>query len=540
MSLKLEGRRLSTLFAFVALAATPVGCAMDGEDGDRVLEGEQAPSQSNDSHAGESELDRRFAAAADEFGVPARLLEAWGYAETRWQMIRGEEELPGLAPAWGIFGLRGARLERAAELAGESVQAVRRDQVAHLRAGAALLADLAAEQGVDAGDDLGAWAGVMARASGIEDPEGQAQFVHDRVYAALNQGAAVESELGPVASIEPEAVQPDFPAPRRGAPRAQLDYPGAVWRPSPNFNSRPAGTGVEMVIIHTCEGGYSGCWSWLTNPAAGASAHYVVAEFGEEISQLVDEGDRAWHIAADYDCNLNDGVKCERQGQGSNDFTVGIEHGGFASQSSFPEAQIDASAALACDISARHGVPRDRNHFVAHGQLQPWNRTDPGPNWPWTSYIDKINAACGGGGGGGELIVDSNNDNNDADVAEMQVSSNWTGTSSTAGYYGSGYFFADTAELSDGAVFWFHLDEGGPRTIDAWWTSGSNRSPATPFVAFDAGGNKIGTAHGDQRSGGGQWNELGTWNFSAGWNSVVVSRWAAGGAVVVADAIRVR
>jgi N-acetyl-anhydromuramyl-L-alanine amidase AmpD len=539
MSLRLEGRRLSLLFAFVALAAAPAGCAMDGDDGDRDQEGEQAPSQSSDSLAGESELDGRFAAAADEFGVPTRLLKAWGYAETRWQMIQGHDELPGLKPAWGIFGLRGATLERAAELAGESVQAVQRDEDAHLRAGAALLADLAAEEGVAGDDDLGAWAAVMARASGIGDAEGQAQFVHDQVYAALNRGASVETELGLVASIAPEAVEPDFPAPRRGAPRQHVDHPGAIWRGSPNFGSRPAGTGVEMVIIHTCEGNYSGCWSWLTNPAAGASAHYVVAEFGEEISQLVHESDRAWHIAADYDCNLNDGVKCERQGQGSNDFTVGIEHGGFASQSSFPEGQIDASAALACDISARNGVPRDRNHFVAHGQLQPWNRTDPGPNWPWTAYIDKINAACGAAGGG-ELIVDSNNDNNEAGVGEMQVSANWVGTSQTAGYYGSGYYFADTAEVSDGAVFWFHLDEAGPRTIDAWWTSGSNRSSATPFVAFDASGTKLGTAHQDQRSGGGQWNELGTWNFSAGWNSVVVSRWAAGGAVVVADAIRVR
>ncbi|HWM87140.1 MAG TPA: N-acetylmuramoyl-L-alanine amidase [Kofleriaceae bacterium] len=540
---RLEGRRLSVLFSLAALAAaSSAGCAM-GEEGadDRVPPPSRSPSP--DSPEGEpkeqTDLDRVFAAAGDEFGVPPVLLGAWAYAETRWQMIEGQEELPGLAPAWGLFALRGATLEHAAGLIGEPVEAVQREPGAHVRAGAALLAELAAEEGVGADDGLGAWATVMARASGIADSEGQAQFVHDQVYAAINQGAAVENEIGLVASIAPETVEPEFPSPRSGTERLAVDFPGAIWRPSPNFNSRPAGTGVAMVIIHTCEGNYSGCWSWLANPDAGASAHYVVADFGE-VTQLVRESSRAWHIAATYDCNRNDGVECGRNGQSSNNFTVGIEHAGFASQPNFPGAQIDASAALACDISADHGVPRDRNHFVGHGQLQPWNRTDPGPNWPWTSYIQKINQACGGGGGGGgEIIVDSNNANNDPNVADMQVSANWIGASATPGYYGSGYWFADAAPVSDGAVFWFHLDEGGARTIDAWWTSGTNRSASTPFVAFNASGTNLGSSTRDQRSGGGQWNQIGTWNFSAGWNSIVVSRWTGSG-VVIADAIRVR
>ena len=120
------------------------------------------------------------------------------------------------------------------------------------------------------------------------------------------------------------------------------------------------------------------------------------------------------------------------------------------------------------------------------------------------------------------------------------MSANWTSASATPGYYGSGYWFAEAAPISDGAVFWFHLDQSGSRTIDAWWTSGTNRSSSTPFVAFDAAGNAVGNVRRDQRSGGGQWNQLGTFNFSAGWNSVVVSRWTGAGTVVIADAIRVR
>src|SRR5437773_874175 len=44
----------------------------------------------------------------------------------------------------------------------------------------------------------------------------------------------------------------------------------------------------------------------------------------------------------------------------------------------------------------------------------------------------------------------------------------------------------------------------------------------------------------DQRMGGGGWQTLGTWTFPAGWNRVVLVRRAPAGAVVVADAVRVR
>src|SRR5207249_11086354 len=86
-----------------------------------------------------------------------------------------------------------------------------------------------------------------------------------------------------------------------------------------------------------------------------ASAHYVVNEDGSEASQLVLERDRAWHIAALYDCTLNRRHDCWLNGVQSNHFTVGVEHAGFASQDSFPASQIEASAALVCDITRDGG-----------------------------------------------------------------------------------------------------------------------------------------------------------------------------------------
>ncbi|HEX8694067.1 MAG TPA: N-acetylmuramoyl-L-alanine amidase [Longimicrobium sp.] len=524
-------RTLRTTVLAVGAAAFLAACA------DQPTTTRQAPPETPAA----ARLDALFARAGEEFRVPADLLKSVGYVETRWQMVRGEEEFPGQAPAFGIMALRGERLERGARLAGVSVQAAKTDARANLRAAAALLSAYADELGLARGD-LGAWAPAVARFSGIADPQGQARYVHDDVYATLRNGVVERGADGKaIASILPVSVRPSLAPP--SSPRLALapDYPvsGTIWRPSPNYNARPTGDIglVHMVIIHTCEGSYTSCWSWLTNTQAQASAHYVVKEDGTEISQLVRESDRAWHIAATYDCTLNSSHECWRNGYSSNHFTVGIEHGGFASQTSFPVAQIDASARLSCDISRAHGIPRDRYHYVAHGQLQPYNRTDPGPNWPWTDYLNRINAACGSSAG---LIVDSNNSNNDTSQGYIAVSANWTSSSSTAGYYGSGYYFANTAAVSDPAEFWFYLPSGGTRTIDAWWTAGTNRAPAAPFVAYNASGAEVGRVSVNQQAGGGQWNTLGTWTFTAGWNRVVLSRWTTSGYVVIADAVRIR
>ncbi|HEU5059037.1 MAG TPA: N-acetylmuramoyl-L-alanine amidase [Kofleriaceae bacterium] len=503
-----------------------LACAC-ADDGDRARETDPR----------DSALDREFAAAADEFGVPVDLLKAIGYVETRWEMVAGAEEHEGLAPASGVMALRGEALARGAQLAALDARAAGGERESNIRAAAALMAELAAELAIDTGD-LRAWAPVVAALSGIDDPEGQAEQVQ-RVYAVLREGVAA-GQLA--ASIEPHDVEPDFIVPQE-AQLAAVNFPGAIWRPSPNYNSRN-GWSVHAIVIHTCEGSYTSCWSWLRNPAAQASAHYVVSESGNEVSQLVDEANRAWHVAASYDCSRVEGHDCGKNGVSVNNFSVGIEHGGFASQSSFPPGQIETSARLSCDISQAHGIPRDRLHIVAHGQLQPWNRTDPGPNWPWSSYIAKVNEHCGGGGdddgGDGEIIIDSNNARNDLSKAKIEVSGGWTASSLASGYYGTGYYFAATRPTSDPATFWFYLPEGGTRTVDAWWTAGSNRAGSAPFIAFDAGGGKLGTTYVDQRASGSRWVTLGTWSFSPGWNKVVLSRWTGEGSVVIADAVRVR
>jgi hypothetical protein len=511
--------------AFVAAAAAfGFGCS--------------TPELPDDAHEQTPTLDDDFDHAARVHGVPADLLKAISYVETRWQMVIGEDEHEGRPAGSGLFGLFGDNLAAGAEAAGVTTDAALYELDASMAAGAARIASIANARGVG-GDDLMAWVDVVAEFSQNPDDDARADYV-DEVIRTLANGATVIAEDGTtVASIAPHT---EIAAPAlRGGERATVDFPGAIWRASPNFNSRN-GSAVSLVVIHSCEGGYAGCWGWLRNSAAGASAHYVVKEDGGEVTQLVREASRAWHVAAAYECSRAGNVQCNKNGVSTNTFSVGIEHAGFASQASWSNGIIETSAKLTCDITRDHGVPRDRNHIVSHGQLQPWNRTDPGPNWPWSHYVDRVRAHCGdggGGGGGGGIIVDSNNANNNLGVARIDLTGNWVSTSSTPGYYGSGYYYATVAEVSQPATFSFNTTAGA-KTIDAWWTAGANRSGSATFIAYNANGVEVGRKTVSQKGSGSQWVTLGTWNFGAGWNKIVLSRWGSDGTVVIADAVRIR
>src|SRR2546430_3701942 len=211
-------------------------------------------------------FDSAFAAAGAEFHVPPALLKAIGWVETRWEMVQGAEEFAGRAPAFGVMALRGTALERGAARAAVTPEAARRDPLANIRAAAALLDAFADEAAIDRSRNEH-WSGVIARYSEIERPDGRAAYGRE-VDRALG---GVPPQLARAPAPAPTACLPPPPPGSGGAP----DYPPGVWRASPNFNARPSdSTGrVHVLIIHTCESNYAGCWSWLVNPASQASVH---------------------------------------------------------------------------------------------------------------------------------------------------------------------------------------------------------------------------------------------------------------------------
>jgi hypothetical protein len=145
------------------------------------------------------------------------------------------------------------------------------------------------------------------------------------------------------------------------------------------------------------------------------------------------------------------------------------------------------------------------------------------------------------GGTPAGLVIDSNNSNNDTTKGYIELAgTSWTSSTNVAGYYGSGYYASPTAALSEPATFWFYLPAAATKTIDAWWTSATDRSTTAPFIVWNSSGTKLATVNVNQQINGGKWNTLGTWSFTAGWNKVQLSRWTTSGYYVIADAIQVR
>jgi hypothetical protein len=138
-----------------------------------------------------------------------------------------------------------------------------------------------------------------------------------------------------------------------------------------------------------------------------------------------------------------------------------------------------------------------------------------------------------------EVVVDSNNANNGTD-AKFSAATTWTASSTTQGYYGSDYKYRSTGASADAATFEVYLSEPHSVVIEAWWTSGTNRATSAPFVVYNGSGQHLGTYYANQQQGGGGWNSIGSYDFTAGWNKVALSRWTTAGYVVIADAVRVR
>ena len=583
---------LRPLLVLSGLALSTLGCeggsGRDDDDDGNVSDGIDVPDPVDPPPSDPGEylkgIDAEFMAAAKEFDVPPEILKAVGYVESQWQMVEGQEEFDGFAPAFGTMALRGANISDAANLLGVDEDTVTTHRPTNIRAAAALLDQKATAQKIERAD-LGAWAPAVAELAGIGDRNAAIDYIHYDVFGLIQNGLVVMDNDGNVISeiaAEPD-VDPNYEKHDGPTLATNPDYKGAIFRASPNFSSRPASASgkIKLVIIHTCEGAYSGCWGWLVQKKSGVSAHYVVKEDGSEISQLVQESKKAFHIAATYKKSLNGGQEASLEGVSGNSFTVGIEHAGFGKQNAWNPNLIAQSAKLVCDITKRNSVPRDKYHIVGHGQLQPYNRSDPGPNWPWATYLEKINTECGapppnpepnpepnpvpmdtGSESGSdtgmdpnpdpdpepmpdpnqdpaEIIIDSSAVNNDPLRAKVSASANWAATAATAGFYGSNYLYATTSPISDAAEFSFYLNNAGSKKVEIWYTAGANRSATAPVVSFDAGGAKLGTVSVNMQAGGKAWSTVGTYNFTKGWNKVVVSRWTTEGFVVIADAIRI-
>ena len=153
-----------------------------------------------------------------------------------------------------------------------------------------------------------------------------------------------------------------------------------IKRPSPNFNERPAGTAIDMLVLH-----YTGmptaddALARLSDPAAEVSAHYVIDEDGS-LYQLVLEEHRAWHA----------GVAAWRGNTNINDRSIGIElvnPGHEFGYRPFTSAQMTILIPLTQEIIARHAIAaRD---VVGHSDIAPIRKQDPGELFDWADLANQ-------------------------------------------------------------------------------------------------------------------------------------------------------
>ena len=146
--------------------------------------------------------------------------------------------------------------------------------------------------------------------------------------------------------------------------------PLARWVPSPNHNAREA----ILVVIHaTTQDSVEESLETLRTANSGGkvSAHYLIGRDGA-LYQLVADERRAWHAGPGSWGTISD----------VNSASIGIELDNNGS-AAYPQAQIDSLLLLLEDLCTRLGIPR--HQVIAHADMAPTRKTDPGPQFPWLS-----------------------------------------------------------------------------------------------------------------------------------------------------------
>lgn len=169
------------------------------------------------------------------------------------------------------------------------------------------------------------------------------------------------------------------------------EYGPATWNPAPACNYSNRNVAISAITIHTIQGAYAGAISWSQNCASNVSYHYVIKSSDGQVTQMVEEANKAWHVGTE------------------NPYTIGYEHEGFVDDPSwYTQAMYESSADLSRDIvNSGYGIPPLRTFFgdatigtnllggctkiKGHQHYPNQTHTDPGQYWNWEKYYRLIN-----------------------------------------------------------------------------------------------------------------------------------------------------
>ena len=154
---------------------------------------------------------------------------------------------------------------------------------------------------------------------------------------------------------------------------------------SPNFDARPSGTAIGLIVVHNISlppGYYGGghVSRLFTNTLEVSADPYfaqlvglhvsshVLIERDGKVTQYVSFADRAWHAGVSQ---FEGRVAC-------NDFSVGIELEGTDFEP-FADAQYEALNSVIGALLAAYPIEAVRGH----SDIAPDRKTDPGPFFDW-------------------------------------------------------------------------------------------------------------------------------------------------------------
>lgn len=160
------------------------------------------------------------------------------------------------------------------------------------------------------------------------------------------------------------------------------------WKQSPNYTSGRNGKKIIAIVNHQTAGACPGALSWLCNPAAKASAHYLIYRDGT-IFQIVKDTDTAWHAGG-----VNKPSWTLYDGTNPNRYTIGIEHECYPAaggDGNLTELQYHATLELHRQLIKAYGIPVDLNHIIGHYQIDSVNRPNcPGSAFPWERLMNDL------------------------------------------------------------------------------------------------------------------------------------------------------
>ena len=368
---------------------------------------------------GSSDAQAVFERAARIGGVPADVLLGVGYLSSRWNQHAG---VPSTSGGYGVMHLtdlaltpssspakgdsnrglaeRAGTLQVAAELTGYSADSLKRDHVANICGGAAVLASYQPNTTAQQPD---AWSEAVALYAGTGTEDEALQYA-DMVFDVLRSGASETTDTGDTVTL---AARPQVAVDTQAVESTGQLEPGideaecpstitceiieAQYRstgPSPtqyvNYDlaDRENDLSIDYLVVHNTECTYDRCIQLIkgeVEPNRFVSWHYTLRSADGHVAQHVANRNVAAH-AGNWYINMH---------------SIGFEHEGFAAQPGrwYTEALYRASAELATYLAAKYDFELDRAHVVGHDQF--WAASykwDPGPYWDWEHYMELLGA----------------------------------------------------------------------------------------------------------------------------------------------------